>query len=180
LSLKHALILSSCYNDGHSFGFSFAYGDLETGRISIDQAKTINIGSNRKQIEYYTRYAEHTGFRIDYETAMLGEQGRLDLIAKKPRPKQLPLLNYRAPEGIDYMTRWSKEPQHITQIEMTKAEYQRNYHESRYTAEVYGSHRVRILSKMNLGTGGTNLGTHAVFLTDSKEHPQPEKEEVTA
>ena len=175
LSLKHALILS-----GSGCGAYDSWRGLDNGTITVEQAKERAITGAEGSIKYYSRWVEHTGFRIDYETTLLGEQGRLDLIAKKPRPKQLPLLNYRAPEGIDYFTRWSKEPQHITQIEMTKAEYQRNYHESRYTAEVYGSHRVRILSKMNLGTGGTNLGTHAVFLTDSKVHPKPETEEVTA
>jgi len=112
------------------------------------------------------RDVAHLGMRLEYERAMLGDYVEP---AKPKRPKLPPLLNYRA-ESVQVVTRWSREPETCTVVEMTKAEYKAIYHESRWTlTSADGSHRVRIR------TCGTSGGRYTVvFLTDSKAHPVPE------
>ena len=173
LSLKHALILA-----GSGCGAYGSWRGLDNGTITVEQAKERAITGADDSIKYYSRWVEHTGFRIEYETALLGEQGQLDLIAKKPRPKQLPLLNYRQPKGFDLENPYHKGKfNHYPQAEMTKAEYAKIPTEYKGGKVVDGTHRVRI--------GLTNTASYknsysVVFLTDSKVHPKPETEGVTA
>jgi len=89
--------------------------------------------------------------------------------AKRNERLKLPILNYRAPDGIpaelgSQMTR-------LAQVEMTAEEYKRKKRAGMAASRVVppGAHRVR-----DAMVGGCKLA--AVFLTDSKEHPRPENE----
>ena len=114
------------------------------------------------------RWLNHYDNRLAYEKAMLGEQGRLDLIEKPKRPKQLPLVNYRAPEGISVENLYHKGEFSIyPQVEMTKDEYKGVYSDYKGTATIEHSHRVRIICSHR-------DGRRVVFLTDSKVHKKPE------
>jgi phospholipid N-methyltransferase len=127
--------------------------------------------------KYYSRWITHYEMRLLYEKTMLGEQGALDLIKPKVRPKQLPLLNYKAPDGIKIENRFHKgEFEIYEQIEMTKAQFKNVYEDYRGTRIVENSHRVRISMVRIKDQYG--LKTYAVFLTDSKTHKKPELVEV--
>lgn len=120
------------------------------------------------------RWIAHYDNRLAYEKAMLEEQGASDLLKKKPRPKQAPLLNYRAPEGITIENRYHRgEFILYTQVEMTKAEYSKIYRDYKGTQLVEKTHRVRTC----YGNYGGSHGHHCVFLTDSKVHEKPKAEE---
>lgn len=117
------------------------------------------------------RWLNHYENRLTYEKAMLGEQGGLDLLKKPKRPKQLPLLNYWAPEGISIENIYHKgEFSVYPQLEMTKAEYMKIYVDHRGTATIEHSHRVRALYRY----AGGHLSRNVIFLTDSKVHKKPE------
>lgn len=129
-------------------------------------------------IAHYKRWIAHFENRLIYETAMLGEQGALDLIAPKARPKQLPLLNYRAPEGLKIENLYHRgEYIHYAQIEMTKAEYAKLWADDKATREIDKTHRVRVAIMRGANYSST---FNVVFLTDSKEVKPPEKLEVKA
>jgi phospholipid N-methyltransferase len=118
--------------------------------------------------KYYSRWVAHCENRLLYEKAMLGEQGKLDLLNKPKRPKQLPLVNYRAPDGISVENMYHKGEFSIyQQVEMTKDEYKKIYSEYKGTATIENSHRVRIICSHR-------DGRKVVFLTDSKVHKKPE------
>jgi protein-L-isoaspartate O-methyltransferase len=122
------------------------------------------------------RWIAHYENRLEYEKAMLGEQGASDLLKPKPRPKQPPLLNYRAPEGVTIKDKWNgNAPKTYQQIEMTKAEYKRVGRDYSCTEfSIDGSHRVRV----SMYTADyKRCGLAAVFLTNSKVHPKPEPKE---
>jgi hypothetical protein len=120
-------------------------------------------------VSYYTRWVNHTTLRVEYERALLEEQGEGDLLKPKPRPKQLPLLNYRQPEGFEIENPYHKGTfSHYPQKEMTKAEYKAIYKENKGGELIDGTHRIRVVCQLK--------GQWAVFLTDSKEHPKPGKE----
>ena len=123
----------------------------------------------------YARTVEHLANRIAYEKAMLGEQGESRLLEKAKRPKLPPLLNYDG-EPVELVSRWSRERSVYSIERMTKAEYQKLYHESRYALPVKdGSHRVRIAHLGRISESRTVV----VYLTDSKTHPRPEPGEPT-
>jgi phospholipid N-methyltransferase len=142
---------------------------LDHGIITARQARNLHVPALERTIAHQTRWIAHYENRLLYEKAMLDEQGASSLIAPKPRPKQLPLLNYRAPEGITMASLWHRgEMETKPQVEMTKAEYQAIYADWRGTRKV-GDHRVRVAI----------LKDHSrvcVFLTDSKTHPRPDTE----
>ncbi len=159
--------------------------------ITHKQARNIVIPNLERSTAYAKRWLNHYENRLIYEKAMLGEQGRLDLIEKKPRPKQLPLLNYRAPEGItvinpDY---YAEKVTAYPQFEMTKAEYKALYSGTKGVRKVSGTHRIKICSGFRCpaymkaapadGLDRTNYGHRsvAIFLTDSKVHEKPEPTE---
>lgn len=131
----------------------------------------VPVSSLPKIEKYYSRWLDHYRNRLAYETAMLGEQGRLDLIEKPKRPKQLPLLNYRAPEGLHIENMYHKgEFSVYPQVEMTKEEYKKLWPDYKGTRVVENSHRVRITCRANGEFGSRAI----VFLTDSKTHKKPE------
>jgi protein-L-isoaspartate O-methyltransferase len=112
------------------------------------------------------RWIAHFDLRLEYERDMLDEQGASALLAPKTRPTQLPLCNYRAPNGIDIENMYNRgEIIHYPQVEMTKAEYARISADYKGTRVVGHSHRVR-----------TTMQRHAlvcIFLTDSGTHTPP-------
>lgn len=141
---------------------------LDGGVINHKQARNLAVPNLERSMAYAARWLNHFENRLIYEKAMLGEQGKLDLIKKKPRPKQLPLLNYRSPDGIEIENNYHRgEFIHYDQIEMTKAEYKQAYNKGTRTVE--NSHRVRVYAKH----WNDNL---VVFLTDSKVHKKPKPE----
>ena len=171
LTLKQALSLTSW-----PFVYSDAlHGQLEKGEVSIEEAKTKSIKRKENTLKFYERWLKHTAFRIEYESDMLEGQGAIDLLKPKPRPKQLPLLNYRQPEGFQVENIYHRgEFSTYPQIEMTAAEYQKKYKDSRGTATVDGSHRVRVYYG-SFKDGIYKSSRSVVFLTDKKEHQKPEE-----
>jgi len=104
------------------------------------------------------RTIAHLDRRLEYERALLEAEGASGLLDKPKRAK--------------IWQKWgsSGEPIRYAQTEMSKAAYQKAYHESRWTVlSADRSHRIRFLSG---GVGG-NRPDHVVFLTDAKEHARP-------
>lgn len=129
-----------------------------------------------KNSAHCKRWLAHFENRLVYEKAMLDEQGASSLIAPKARPKQLPLCNYRTPDGLQIENQYHKgEFIHYRQAEMTKAEYAKIYTDDKGTRVIDGTHRVRVAC-----IHGENY-SHSfcvVFLTDSKETLPPKVEAV--
>lgn len=121
------------------------------------------------------RWIEHLSNRLEYEHAMLEDQGAAHLLDKKPKSAaaQLPLCNYRAPQGIDIPNGYNHgKLMHYAQVEMTQAEYAKIYKDYKGTHVVGNSHRVRTC--IHHEKGGPSYGSHVcVFLTDSKVHTPP-------
>lgn len=142
----------------------------------IDRALAVYPG----RVEYLTRWILHYENRIAYEKAMLDEQGASHLIAPRPRPTQLPLLNYRKASIV--APRWGRALQTFPQVEMTSEDYKRIYSEQRGTLTVDGSHRVRFAFVELRDGKPARFADHskgkwsAVFLTDSKAHAEPKKD----
>lgn len=159
--------------DGDREGFTpDAYDVLDNRYESIYAPRTlaevIEAATNpaRWSTERIERWINHYTNRIAFETAMLADQGKAELLDKKPRPKQLPLCNYRAPQGLDIENEYRRgEMLHYPQIEMTQAEYSKIYDDYKRTRVVGNSHRVRLCIK--------NHDRYVVFLTDSKVHEIP-------
>ena len=121
----------------------------------------------------YARIIAHNENRLIYEKAMLNEQGKSELLKPKARPKQLPLLNYRAPEGLPVLKMGynpKDETEIYTQVEMTKAEFKRIYVDNRGTRTINNNHRVRMVVSHKIGCYDRNI----VFITDSKTHTKPD------
>lgn len=119
------------------------------------------------------RWIEHYDNRLNYERAMLDEAGASDLLKPKPRPTQPPLLNFRAPQGLQTENRYHKgQIETFPQIEMTKAEFAKEHDDCKGTRlSLDKSYRFRIC--IHRKKGFTNI-YYAVFLTDSKVHPTPQ------
>lgn len=159
-------------------GMMDLYSALD-GIITPEQAQKIAIDTHSRTIRSRTRWINHTTNRLTYEKAMLEEAGAGHLIEKKPRPTQLPLCNYRAPEGIRIENIYHKGEFSIyPQVEMTKAEYMAVYKDRRGCETVDNSHRVRTLYRVRVG----ELSRQVVFLTDSKvtDKPEPIERKETA
>lgn len=140
--------------------------------ISWEKIKEISINRHKSALssERLQRWLNHYENRLVYEKTMLAEQGANKLTEKKPRPKQLPLLNYKAPEGINIENIYHKGKFSIyPQVEMTKADYSNIYNDYKGTREIENSHRVRIAMHRIEG----KLSHVCVFLTDSKIHEKP-------
>jgi len=142
------------------------YSDLTDGKIDATEAQRLALASAARTAASAQRWTTHLANRLAYERAMLEEQGATELLAKKPRPAQLPLCNYRAPEGIDCPNMYRRsEMEHYAQAEMTQAEYASINRDYKGTRIIDNSHRVRTaLVKRNLV---------CVFLTDAKVHARP-------
>jgi phospholipid N-methyltransferase len=168
------------------------YSALDGGVITPKQARNLHVPALERGIAYNKRWLSHYDNRLKYEKAMLGEQGRLDLIEKKPRPKQLPMLNYRAPEGIDVINPpyYAEKITHMRQVKMTKAEYRDVPKDYKGGKIVGGTHRIKVcigayIPEINAAAArleSTEAWSmkhryYAVFLTDSKSHPIPEPAE---
>lgn len=137
-------------------------------KMTVDEVAA-KLAAWRERVDVYNdRWIEHYDRRLEYEKAMLGEQGASDLIAPKPRAKGktvYPLCNYRAPEGITVANAYGNGPTTYPQIEMTSAEYAKLHDDYKGTHVVEYSHRVRICFRASKSA--------AVFLTDSKVHAKP-------
>jgi phospholipid N-methyltransferase len=129
----------------------------------VDHAKKVYPRS----IEHCARWIAHYENRLSYEKAMLDEQGASDLLKPKPRRALLPLLNYRAPDGITTENQWQR-GQMITypQRDMTKAEYAAINQDYKGTRVAGNNHRFRTALVKN--------SLVSVFLTDAKEDQRPE------
>lgn len=124
--------------------------------------------------KHYSRWIEHNEHRIAYERAILEAQGGLSLLDPPKRPKPLPMLNYKAPEGIRIENRWNRGKFDIyPQYELTKAEYSKIPSDYKGTNKVNGDHRVRVAMNAFI-PGLKGHGYSCVFLTDSKKHEKPE------
>ncbi|MCK5606450.1 DUF3560 domain-containing protein [Candidatus Pacearchaeota archaeon] len=125
----------------------------------------------------YERIIAHNKNRLIYEKAMLNEQGASNLLEKKARPKQLPLLNYRAPDGLQVQKMGynpNNETEIYKQIEMNRAEFSKIYTDYKGTRIINNTHRVRITVSHKIGCYDRNI----VFITDSKTHTPPAPDQV--
>jgi protein-L-isoaspartate O-methyltransferase len=138
---------------------------------SFEEVRAVALASYPRSIAHCERWLAHYANRLEYEKAMLDEQGAGHLLDKKPRPTQLPLCNYRQ-EVFSLPNRWNRgELIHYHQIDMTQAEYTAIYQDYKSTRIVGNSHRIRTYMK--------NHALVAVFLTDSKVHDRPADIEPT-
>lgn len=148
------------------------WGALQDGKMTPREAQLLCLKVHGRTIKWAQRWIDHYDFRLTYERAMLEEQGASALLAPKPKSAkaQLPLCNYRAPEGVDCENLYHRgELIHYPQVEMTQAEYTRINQDYKGTRVVEHSHRVR-----------TTMQRHSlvcVFLTDSKVHAKPAAQE---
>ncbi len=119
------------------------------------------------------RSIAHLENRLMYEKAMLDEVGASDLLKPKPRLKQLPICNYRAPEGIKTENIYHRSEMVLyPQVEMTSAQYAAINGDYKGTRVVEGSHRVRVAMVRHSSV--------SVFLPDSKVHDKPAPVDRTA
>lgn len=138
--------------------------------MTPEQVQKIALNFYPRNIAYKNRWITHYENRLIYEKAMLNEQGASDLLKPTPRPKQLPLLNYRNPDGVQIANRYHKgDFLFYEQMEMTKTEYSNIYDGNRRTETIENSHRIRIMITMAVG----EYKRYVVFLTDSKVHKKP-------
>lgn len=170
LTLKKALALTSW-----PFVFSDDLNDgLRNETVTPEETREQAVKKKENTVKWWERWLQHTAFRIEYEITMLEEQGEIHLLKPKPRPKQLPLLNYRQPEGFKVENIYHRgEFSTYPQVEMTSAEYMKHYKDSRGTATIDGSHRVRVLYG-GFSNGQYKSNRQVVFLIDKKVHPKPE------
>lgn len=152
------------------------YSDLIDGRITPSEAQAIAIKAAEACLARAQRWLAHFENRLAYERAMLAEQGASALFAKKPRPAQLPLCNYLAPNGLDIPNMYQRgEMIHYPQVSMTQAEFAKIDRNYKGTRVVGNSHRVR--------TAMIRQSLACVFLTDAKAHTAPapiERKSATA
>ena len=151
------------------------YKKLEAGEIDLQSCLDIAIKAKHRTIAHCERWLSHFTNRLIYEKAMLDEQGASDLIAPKARPKQLPICNYKAPDGITLENIYKRgTTEHYPQVEMTAAEYKAIYDDYKGTRTVENSHRVRVALIQQPGKQYFNRDHVCVFISDSKTHPKPE------
>lgn len=125
---------------------------------------------------HYSRWIKHNELRINFEMAILESQNGLDLLKPPKRPKALPMLNYKAVDGINIENRYHKGEFAIhPQYEMTKAQFAKIPTDYKGTNIVDGNHRVRIAMDAYI-EGVSGHGYSCIFITDSKTHEKPEAE----
>lgn len=140
--------------------------------MTVEQVQAIAKERFTRALAVMRRWLVHYEYRLSYERAMLEEQGASSLLEKKPRPKQLPLCNYRTP-GLDIENPWQRgEMIHYPQVEITQAEYAKIHDDYKGTRVVDHSHRVRT-AYINPVSGSYKRNLVCVFLTDSKVHERP-------
>lgn len=150
--------------------------DLEQDKVTATEACAIGIASNERSAEIAKRWIEHLDNRLAYERTLLGRDPTQET-PKAPRRKTqratVKLLNYRG--EVNYKNPYTGEPVSGTTEDMTKAEWARKGSDSKCTRiAVDGSHKVRVAMRNN--GGGCYLTP--VFITDSKEHPNPNTQNV--
>ncbi len=171
-----------------------SYPNLYAPR-TLEEVVSVALKVLPKRMDRLTKWIMHYENRLAYEKAMLAEQGASDLIAPKPRPKQLPLLNYRQ-EVFHIENRYHRGQIDLWyQVEMKKAEYVKIGNDYRGTRVVDGTHRVRSamlfthmhpglrnqLVKLINADGSLPRCVHVVvFLTDSGVHEKPGAEAAAA
>jgi protein-L-isoaspartate O-methyltransferase len=142
------------------------HGSRLAPRWTVEQVQAVIVPRCKLCIAHADRWIAHYANRLAYERAMLQDQGGEALLAPKPRPVLLPLCNYRAPEGLNIPSRYTRgQVDHYPQIELTQAQYARINVDYKGTRIVDNSHRVRTAMQ------GHKLV--AVFLTDAKVHTRP-------
>lgn len=165
-----------CKQSEERFGYWTAYDVLQPDgerytacpSMTVEQVQEAAKRAYTAGAESRQRWIQHYDFRLTYERAMLEEQGASVLLAPKPKSAkaQLPLCNYRAPEGLDCENLYNRgEHIHYPQVEMTQAEYAQIPTDYKGTRVVEHSHRIR-----------TTMQRHSlvcVFLTDVKVHAKP-------
>lgn len=160
-----------------SFGGGLSYENqtaLEKKTLSFDDAIARAIRQCNGVVAHCDRWIAHLNNRLTYERVMLDDQGASDLIAPKARPKQLPLCNYRAPDGLDAPNLYKRgEMEKLPQKEMTSAEYAKIYDDYKGTRVIDRSHRVRVAMIRRTGEAHYVTDRVCVFLTDSKAHKRP-------
>lgn len=157
-----------------------AYDAMSNHYPNIYAPRTLDevIEAGRKafpsRIAHCERWVDHLSNRLEYEHAMLEEQGGSVLLEKKGKSAvaSLPLCNYRAPEGLQIENNYNRgQMLHYPQVEMTQAAYAKIYTDYKGTKVVGNSHRVRTAVLHGVPVNGVR---HAcVFLTDSKIHVPP-------
>ncbi|MDB2620173.1 DUF3560 domain-containing protein [bacterium] len=158
--------------DGESMS---AWSALDRGLLDYREVASQSVERLARAVEHYDRWIDQISLRIDYEKAILEAQGAAYLLKPPKRPKQPPLLNYRAEGGMVTLEHQYHKGEFykVKQVDMTKAEWKKIYHESKGTRLIEGSHRVRIWTGLRL------MDAHeAVFLTDSKVHKKPAPEVI--
>lgn len=169
--LERALVVCNHMSDGaitlpDGTRYHSAWSALRDEKISPEEVQRQRVAWLPVLIAHCERWINHCNNRLEYEKAMLESQGASDLLKSKPRPKQLPLYNYRAPDGLKIENLYNRgNVDHYDQIEMTSAEYQKINSDYRGTRIVGNSHRVR--------TAYVRGNLSCVFLTDSKVHEIP-------
>jgi phospholipid N-methyltransferase len=135
--------------------------------MTVEQVQDAAKRAYPRTISYSKRWIAHYENRLLYEKVMLDEQGASDLIVKKPRPTQMPMLNYRGQGGfIKTQNRWNLgQIDTLPQIEMTSAEYGAISGDYKGTSIVENSHRIRVAHVKHARV--------AVFITDRKTHKKP-------
>jgi phospholipid N-methyltransferase len=143
--------------------------------MTVEEVRNKALESYPKSIAYANRWINHLDNRLTYEKTMLDEQGASDLIKPMARPEQLPLCNYRAPEGITLEDVYNRGTL-VTypQVEMTKEEYTKIYSDWKGTRIIENSHRIRIALIRKPGKEHYQRDRVCVFLTNSKTHQKPE------
>lgn len=153
------LIESQLANDHATMECPNAMPDDERNALSrIDRAP--------RSIAFQQRWITHYKNRIAYETAMLAEACALQLIEKKPRPKQAAIINTPEPIIMKGMYRNPDELQ--TPVHMTKAEYMARPDGYRGCRKTSTGLRVRVALITAAGKPAYSGCYLPVFLTDSK------------
>lgn len=170
LQLKNAIHLAN-YQLGCPSG---TWSALRDGKSTVAEVVEASLAMNRASIALDQRWVEHLNHRLAYERVLLGRKP--DEVTPKAKPVKsakasAPLLNYRA-EVVVTLNQYHGTEYPLTMIEMTAAEYKRKPADFKGTALSFDrTHRVRTVCRNSAG----GMGRYFVFLTDSKEHPAPEK-----
>lgn len=142
---------------------------------SVDDAAEAVCSHALEVRAWAQRWLDHLAFRLTYEKAMLGEQGASELLDNPKRPKPKPMLNYRATGGtIKLRSDYRRDALTLTQHDMTRAEYAKIHRDYKGTCHSWdGSHRVRTAMVHDQKLGAKFGGLFAIYLTDSKDHGEP-------
>jgi hypothetical protein len=134
---------------------------------SLEEVRAAAMRICDASIKRCDRWLVHYENRLTYERAMLEDQGAAELLAPKPRPKQLPLCNYRQPQGVTTPRMYQRgELEVLPMCELQARQYARIHSESRGTRIVDRSHRVRVAY--------IHQKLHYVYLIDKKTDARPE------